>query len=500
MNSRWTLWINAVVSMGLSVAIGSGCAHAPLRSPQGSRRVSYGPYMRGLMLERSAHLSDALDAYRQALEHDEDSPFLHVRVGATQVKLGQTHQALKSFQRALSLDPSDPDALRWMAMLLTSQGQIDEAIRLYERLSGQEPADRFVLSTLADLYVLQGRLDDAVKMYTRLIDLEGPSQQLYFNLGVLYGRLGQFPNAIEHLSRAMELVPDSVEVRVALGLTYELAGQLSQAAAHYEEAIRLDPLNNRLYHHAARVAANQQDVPKAIRHYEMVLDIDPNDLEAIVGLVRLWMAEAQYVEAQHVLAAKLNSLGQLPELYLLLGLVYREADIPLEALRAFERASELRDDAPQAHFYLGAQLERLERNEEARWELRRAIELDPNHADALNYLGYMDADDGVNLREAKVLIERALALDPDNGAYLDSLGWVFYRLGQVSDAIRHLERASRLVDDDATVFDHLGQAYFAQGEAARAEIAWRKAIELDPDFEDVKRRLEQLMQRQVTVP
>src|SRR3990167_7578850 len=115
----WKACVNAAVCVGL--CLGVGCASAPMRSPQGERRPSYGLYMRGLMLERSTQLADALDAYQQALEHDQDSPFLHVRVGATQVKLGKTQQALKSFQRALSLEPSQPDALRWMAMLHTSQ-------------------------------------------------------------------------------------------------------------------------------------------------------------------------------------------------------------------------------------------------------------------------------------------------------------------------------------------------------------------------------------------
>lgn len=492
---RWSL----PAALMIAGAALSGCAHQPLRAGQIPKQASsYTLYMRGLMLERSARLSDALDAYQQALEHDYNSPFLHVRVGATQVKLGQPEQALKSFQRALAVEPSHQDALRWMAMLYTSQGRIEEAIHVYERLIEQEPTDRFVLSTLADLYVLQGKLTQAVELYERLIQEHGSSSQLHFNLGVLQGRLGHFQAAIQELSRATELAPESVEIRVALGLTYELDNQLDKAAAHYEEAIRLDPLNPRLYQHAARVYANQDRVQDAIRCYQTMLDLAPADLDAIVGLVRLWMLHKQFEEAHHLLAAKLDTLGETPELYLVLGLLYREVGAPYEALRAFERAVALREEGAQAHFYLGAQLERLHRAQEARQELRRTITLDPNHADALNYLGYIDAEAGVNLPEAKALIERALALDPENGAYEDSLGWVYYRLGKMEEALRHLERAAQLLGSDPTIFEHLGDVYFTQGDLQKAEAAWQKALGVDESVESVKRKLESLMHRAAT--
>jgi tetratricopeptide (TPR) repeat protein len=281
---------------------------------------------------------------------------------------------------------------------------------------------------------------------------------------------------------------------------YEMHQQLEQAAAHYEEAAKLDPLNPRLYYHVARVSTNQDRRLDAIRAYQTILDLTPSDLEAIFGLIRLWLIEKQFDQAQQLLAETLERLGPLPELYLMLGLLYREADVPHEALRAFERAVALEETSAQAHFHLGAQLERLHYEQEARQVLRRAITLDPNFADALNYLGYMDAEDGTNLEEAKALIERALALDPENGAYVDSLGWVSYQLSEWDEAIRLLERASQLLDSDPIIFDHLGDAYFKRGDVEHAEAAWQKALELDPTLEAVQRKLDSLLQPDVTAP
>ncbi len=65
-------------------------------------------------------------------------------------------------------------------------------------------------------------------------------------------------------------------------------------------------------------------------------------------------------------------------------------------------------------------------------EFRRVIVLDPKHAEAYNYVGYMFAEKGVRLDEAERLIQKALELEPENGYYIDSLGWAYYQQGRYS--------------------------------------------------------------------
>ena len=485
-------------SLALAV-LAAGCA-APQRANRDANRAAYSAYLRGLMLEREADLPGALDAYRLALEYDHRSPRLYARMGATHLKLGDTDQALRAFTRALELEPRHPEALRWVAMLHASQGQLDQAIAAYEELLALQPDDQFILSTLADLYVLQGQLEQAIGLYRRMIAENGSSSQLHFNLGVLCGRLERFDEAIQELSRAFELAPDSLEVRVALGLTYELSGRYPEAAAHYEDAIRFDPLNPRLYHHAARAAFNSRQYERAVANYSAVLDLAPRDFEAVMGLVRVWLAQSKFEEAEVFLAKQLKELGQPAELYVVLGIVYREAKQHAEALRAFERSIERQADYAQGHFYLAAELDQLGKREEARRLLQRTIELDPNHSDALNYLGYLDAESGEHLQEAKAHIERALALDPENGAYLDSLGWVYYKMGRIDEAVTYLERAAAALDTDAVIFSHLGDAYFSLRDWDRARRNWERALELNPDQAEVKDKLDRLLATQETTP
>ena len=186
----------AVLALGAGIILTAGCA-TPTSVWRDRPRAAYGAYLHGLMLERSAKLPDALDAYQLALEHDHRSPLLHVRLGATYVKLGQMDRALQAFERALAIEPNHPDALRWIAMLHASQGDLNPAVAAYERLLVLDPTSQFVMSTLADLYVLQGRLQHAIELYQRLIMESG-------SLTVPRGQVPSVLAAIDSLRLGLE--------------------------------------------------------------------------------------------------------------------------------------------------------------------------------------------------------------------------------------------------------------------------------------------------------
>ena len=104
------------------------------------------------------------------------------------------------------------------------------------------------------------------------------------------------------------------------------------------------------------------------------------------------------------------------------------------------------------------------------------LTLQPENSHALNYLGYMWADNGENLEQALELIRRAVDLDPNNGAFVDSLGWALFRLGEFEQARRHLERANQLVPRDSTILEHLGDVYVALGDTAAGPGGLRAGV------------------------
>jgi tetratricopeptide (TPR) repeat protein len=124
--------------------------------------------------------------------------------------------------------------------------------------------------------------------------------------------------------------------------------------------------------------------------------------------------------------------------------------------------------------------------------MRKAIELNPKNAAALNYLGYTWAEMGERLEEAEDLIVRALKIAPEDGFFIDSLGWVYYQKGDYARAIEHLERAVEITVDDPTIIEHLGDAYLKASKPDRALPRYRDALKKSKENDQIKRIKEKI--------
>ncbi len=162
------------------------------------------------------------------------------------------------------------------------------------------------------------------------------------------------------------------------------------------------------------------------------------------------------------------------------------------AIAAYDAAIALLGPTPSARdwplFYArGVAQERQKRWPLAEADFRRALELQPDQAQVLNYMGYSFLEMNQNLDEALSMIERAVAADPEQGYILDSLAWGYYLVGRYDDAVAPMERASLLEPVDPVVTDHLGDVYWAVGRKLEAEFQWHRALSFKPAETDATR-------------
>jgi tetratricopeptide (TPR) repeat protein len=170
-----------------------------------------------------------------------------------------------------------------------------------------------------------------------------------------------------------------------------------------------------------------------------------------------------------------------------LGNILRSHERYAEALESYSKAVALIDKPTQENWPLfysrGVCNERLKDWPAAEADFKEALRLSPDESLVLNYLGYSWVDQGMNLKQAMDYIRKAVKLKPDDGYYVDSLGWAYYRLGNMPAAVEHLERAVELKPDDPTINDHLGDAYWRVGRTLEAKYQWSQALSLDPEPE-----------------
>ncbi|MDQ3135535.1 MAG: tetratricopeptide repeat protein, partial [Acidobacteriota bacterium] len=135
----------------------------------------------------------------------------------------------------------------------------------------------------------------------------------------------------------------------------------------------------------------------------------------------------------------------------------------------------------QSLIMLSSAQERAGDSKGAEDSLRKILTTDPNNATVLNNLGYFLTERNERLNEALEMVKRAVRVEPANASFLDSLGWVYFKLGQLDEAERHLSEAAKRNTRSATIQDHLGDVYQRRGKTADARAAWQKALSLSTE-------------------
>ncbi|MEL6359737.1 MAG: tetratricopeptide repeat protein [Pseudomonadota bacterium] len=313
------------------------------------------------------------------------------------------------------------------------------------RLDAGEPSKAF-----ADLTVAQGV---SVALYSfggALLEQAAVQRQQASEAGFVVGSPRfNLPLTLGQLS--IYLDADQVEARRLVASIYNAYDDFDAAAsvlapipstsAYYEQAqIELAGGLFRL--------GREEEAISRLKRVVTVLE-DPQDARLTLG--NLYASEGDHQAAVDVMSDAIDGLGD---------------DLSKEDWRYF--------------IVRGGSYLELDEWPPAEADLKKAVELAPEEATTLNYLGYSWAERGLNLDEAFGLIEKAVSLQPNSGAITDSLGWAYYQLGNYDEAVVQLERAATLEPDDPTITDHLGDVYWRLGRNREARYQWKHALTLEP--------------------
>ncbi len=339
---------------------------------------------------------------------------------------------------------------------------IEAAGSLYRRIGNDEEADRrystFLTERNPSPAIARARADlHAGKPAVRIVGsaVEGAAEAFFglagwglkrraVDLALIYGRI------------ALYLRPDFPAAQVLVGRILDSIDRTADAVEVYGQVDRASPLSW------------------------------PARLRRATGFARLGRDEEAFKSLRRISAERPTRSDALA----MLGDILRGRKRFAEAVEAYDaaiaRIGTIETWRWQLLFSRGIALERSGNWPRAEKDLLAALERSPDQPYLLNYLGYSWVDQGINLGEARKMIERAVALQPRSGAIVDSLGWALYRLGDYRTAVVHLERAAALEPLDPTVNDHLGDAYWRVGRRNEAVFQWRRALNLDPEPNQVK--------------
>lgn len=225
--------------------------------------------------------------------------------------------------------------------------------------------------------------------------------------------------------------------------------------------------------------------------YAAILPANDAYFAAEIGRARALQAGGKVDAALEVLQTLARTHSTMTAVQVALGDAMRREERWAEAAAAYDTAISLAGPAKPEHWALyysrAIANERLDLWDKAEPDFRKALVLNPDQPQVLNYLGYSLIEKGIKLDEALEMIKRAVAAEPESGYIVDSLAWGLFRLGRYPEAVEPMERASLLEPLDPVVTDHLADVYWAVGRKMEAQFQWRRALSVDPEEKDALR-------------
>ncbi len=422
--------------------------------------ASHEPYFsKGILFVNQKRYPEAKQAFLQGLERNEGSPLGHFYLGRIGLQTKQWDAAISHFRKTIDLRPTFEAAHIGLATAYESTKEYAQTVEVYEQyLKEVNSNNRDVQQRLVKAYIQMKDYDQALPLLERILAENPHDLDAQLRVSLIYGDQKNYPKAISLLQQILSVRPNEVKIRDYLGLMYE-----------------------------------QSDKPqKALQAYRKNLEIEPTFYDGLMHLGFLLYRQKEFDQAIPHLAEAVRLQPTKADPYLLLGLANLQAQYHEKALAAFQEGVRRHPSNADLHFNLGTAYDKLDKFESVVESMETTLRLDPKHADALNYLGYSYADRGIQIDKAVELTKRAVALKPDNGYYIDSLGWAFFKMGRLDDALKEINRAISLVGDDPVIFEHLGEIYFKQDRLEQAKDAWRRSLELDPNNQKLRDRLQTL--------
>ena len=496
---------------------------------------------------------------KKLLEIDPESARGLTSMGFLYLNMGDPERAIAQFEKVRGLGQADQRALAGLAQAYEQAGENAKAAEIYKELvdegGGSGNAMR-ARQALANSLLMAGDYDQALEQYQILAGADPQNAEYQLRLSQIYREKRRFDDARASLQKAASLAPDQMQLEIKYNLVMLLesegksgeaiaaldavaerhregqlfagreadASESSGAARHFES----DPgsTSRRPWRRSGAMAEMDEDArPRALvqiidtyrysRDFDKALERSKAAVEEfpksrpVVSMRASVLAETGDAEAGAELLRKLLDGGEQDrDTYLALAQVYEKGKLFDKAVEAAKKAEDLAKtdrEKMAVWFTFGSVLERAKRFTEAEEKFNQVLEIDPDNAAALNYLGYMLADLNQRVDDAHDMIQKALDLDPDNGAYLDSLGWVYYRQQRFELAERLLVRSLEQFKRDPVVHLHLGDVYYKLGKNDQAKEHWQRSLDewehgpkADRDPEEIKKvrdKLDQLETR-----
>ncbi|HWY52918.1 MAG TPA: tetratricopeptide repeat protein [Terriglobales bacterium] len=351
----------------------------------------------GVLYSQEGKNSEATTLFQQAIRNDPKYTKAYVNFGLLLAQQGALAEAEQQFRMAIGVDSNYPDAYAAFGMLQAKTGRGAEAVTNFQKAVTLEPASAQAHLNLGIALVDEFDRPAAFKEFSEAARLDPQLAAAHYNLGRFFFETGKYEDAGRELETATHLQPDYAAALYFLALTAKQENQPERSTELLQRVVALQPDNADAQYLLGQNLEHADDNSSAIQHWKAAVQADPNHSQALYNLAKAlnkihdpdakqYQDRFDALQMRQQIADRVSELGNF-------ALEAANAQNWPQALEQMHEAIQLCGNCPQSahlHKNLGLFYGRTGNIGEAEKELRTALQLAPNDADAQNALAMLE--------------------------------------------------------------------------------------------------------------
>ncbi len=333
----------------------------------------------GIVYTELAEYENAENIYWRVVSlKPDDYPETYLNLGVVLKYMGKNEEAEKCYRRAIEIKPDFAIAFNNLGVLLRDAGKLEESEECYKKVLEIKPDYPEAYLNLGVVLKYMGKNEEAEKCYRRAIEIKPDFTESYNNLAIILQDKKNYAEAEKYYRRAIELNPNYAEAYNNLGNLLKDAGRNKEAEIYYNLSLKINPKNYKVYNNLGLLCNDLQRLDDAETFYKKAIELNPNYAEAYNNLGNLFRIKNQLPVSVKTAETAIDKTAEIE--------IASAEFVSSEAEKYFRRAIELNPNYAEAYNNLGIALYDFNKFSEGQSYLLKAIELKHDFAEAYNNL------------------------------------------------------------------------------------------------------------------
>ena len=428
--------------------------------------------------------------------------------------LGKAHALKKQLVKAVNQlidcvkkNPKSGIYDYYLGKLSIDQGKIDKAVSHFEKSHKKQPGLSQAVNALGIIYEEKEKFAAAIKIYKKHLEVSPDDTSILNRIVQVLFNQEKYQEVIPYAEQLIDIEPDNLNLKVKLGVLYTDAKKYNEAISIFKDLLSAAPQSDKILYYLGAIHQEMDQLEESIEYFNQIPSSSGLYTDSSVQMATMLSTLAQNEHSKEegtknqikFLTFINKNLEDHKELQVEFSVIkagfYEATNQFRKAMETLMVVQEEKNFSTQHKFYLANLYEKEKKFDESTSLIMGIIEKEPKNAHAWNFLGYSMLVRGNELDRAYEYIQNALKINPDDGYIRDSLGWYYYKKGDVKKALSELQIAHSKVPDDIEILKHLATIHTELKNFVKAKSYLETALKyvrLSYDRNEIMATLEKL--------